>query len=76
MKDILKWGAIIVVAFLAWRWLSGMLSQGQGVVSAGTIYGGWSYAAPLVGPGPVTAWQSRWNRSAGARGGWYGRRGN
>ena len=70
-KEILKWGLIVVLAFVAWRWFSSILNYGQGVVSAGTIYGGWPYAAPLPGPNAIRtpAWSAGWNRG----GNYYGR---
>ena len=77
MKEILKWGAIILVGLFALRWLSGQLSN-FGAVAApdASLYAGYPYAAPLPGATATYGWAAPWQYGMGSgRRGYRGRGG-
>jgi hypothetical protein len=67
MGSIVKWGLLIIAGWIALRWLSNKMMPTQTDIPGGEIWGsGW--AAPLVGPSPVTGWAPPWAyRSRGGR---------
>ena len=82
MKEILKWGALIIIGLFVSRWLSGLLSRGVGVNAAAdaSLYSGYAYSAPLTGPGATYGWAAPWQYGggnyirSGRGGGRHGRR--
>jgi hypothetical protein len=61
-KELIKWGAFIILGWLALRWLSnlaGTLAGGFGAAGNGP---GWNapYAAPLTSPYVVQPWNPPW----------------
>jgi hypothetical protein len=64
VKDILKWGLLAVIGFLAFRWagsaISGFLSGGLDVDNGGLDNA--PYMAPLTGYQVVYPWAPPWQR--------------
>ena len=60
MKEWIKWGVILVVGYLALRWLLGAFSSGAGVGTSAPFYQGWPAGGTIVGPLPVTGWVAPW----------------
>jgi hypothetical protein len=61
IKEILKWGLLIVIAYLSLRWLGSAVSGwvAGGIDSTSELYAA-PYAAPIVGPSPVYGWTAPW----------------
>jgi hypothetical protein len=58
---ILKWAAIVVIGFVALRWLLNIFAApAPPNIADGSIYPGWGYAGPLYAVPPrVYAWSPR-----------------
>jgi hypothetical protein len=69
-KELIKWGAFIIIGWLALQWLSNLaFNLAGGFGGNGIPDGGWNapYVAPLSSPyyvRPQTAW---WNYGSGGR---------
>lgn len=75
-KELIKWGALALIGFLAFRWagstISGWMSGG---VDTNPSLNNAAYAAPLPPPSFVYAWTAPWQRGGGRGGGGRGRYG-
>jgi hypothetical protein len=61
MGNVLKWGAILVVAYIAWRWIANSFNGGGGVVGSGNFsLLNAPYAAPIAPPYGVVGWAAPW----------------
>jgi hypothetical protein len=58
IKDLIKWGAIIILGWLALRWLMNLATTLAGGIGSGISDGGWNapYVAPLSAPYYVRPW--------------------
>lgn len=58
---LLKWAAILIVGFLALRWLINVLAPVEPPqIGDGSIYNGWGFAGPLYARAPlVRPWSPR-----------------
>ncbi len=66
-KTILKWGVILVVAWIAWNWIDNFIANQN--YTPGELYSA-PYAAPLLPPAPAAlGWVPPWGYglTAGSR---------
>jgi hypothetical protein len=60
-KFLLKWGAILLVVYFAWQWLSNAIAAAEYTPGDNGLYSP-SFAAPIWYGGPVTGWYAPWQR--------------